>query len=43
MKKSAKKISSKEFDRKFDKGKDMASFLDVKKAKVNKKIQRVND
>ena len=42
MKKSAKKISSKEFDRKFDKGKDVASFLDMKKAKVNKKIKRVN-
>ena len=42
MKKSAKKITSKEFDRRFDKGKDMRSFLDAKKAKVNKRIQRVN-
>jgi len=42
MKKSSKKITSKEFDKKFDEGKDMGSFLDAKKAKINKKIQRVN-
>ncbi len=42
MKKSVKKISSKEFDKRFDKGKDMGHFLDVSKIKVNKKIQRVN-
>jgi hypothetical protein len=42
MKKSLKKITSKEFDKRFDSGKDMGSFLDTKKATVNKKIQRVN-
>ena len=42
MKKSVKKITAKEFDRRFDKGKDMGPFLNAKKAKVNKKIQRVN-
>ncbi len=42
MKKSVKKITSKEFDKRFDKGKDMGYFLDVSKAKANKKIQRIN-
>jgi hypothetical protein len=42
VKKSVKKITSEEFDRRFDKGKDVGSFLDVKKIKVNKEIQRVN-
>ena len=32
-----KKIISKEFDKEFDKGKDMGDFLDIKKAKTNKK------
>ena len=42
MKKSTKKITSKDFDKRFDKGKDVAHFLDTGKAKINKKIQRVN-
>ena len=42
MKRSRKSISSKEFDKKFDTGADMAEFLDTGKAKANKKMQRVN-
>ena len=42
MKKQAKKITAEDFDRRFDKGEDMADFLDVKKAQVNKKVQRIN-
>lgn len=42
MKKLKSKITSKEFDKEFDNGKDMGDFLDIKKAKVNKKIQRIN-
>ena len=42
MKKLGKKITSKEFDKRFDSGKDMGRFLNVGKAKTNKKIQRIN-
>ncbi len=42
MKKQDKKITTEDFDRRFDRGEDMASFLDVKKAQVNKQIQRIN-
>ena len=42
MKKQAKKITAEDFDRRFDRGEDMADFLDVKKARVNKQIQRIN-
>ncbi len=42
MKKSTKKITSKEFDKKFDNGKDVGDFLDAAKAKVHKDVQRVN-
>jgi predicted DNA binding CopG/RHH family protein len=42
MKKLKSKIASKEFDNDFDNGKDMGDFLDIKKAKVNKKVQRIN-
>lgn len=42
MGKSKKKIRSKSFDERFDKGEDMANFLDTKKAQVNKQIQRIN-
>ncbi|MBU0693876.1 MAG: BrnA antitoxin family protein [Candidatus Omnitrophica bacterium] len=42
MKKQDKKITTEDFDRRFDKGEDMANFLDVKKVQVNKKIQRIN-
>ena len=42
MKKSNEKISAAQFDKKFDNDKDITSHLDLKRAKVNKKIQRVN-
>ncbi|MBU4342799.1 MAG: CopG family transcriptional regulator [Candidatus Omnitrophica bacterium] len=42
MKKSNKKITSKNFDERFDRGEDMGYFVDQKKAQVNKKVQRVN-
>lgn len=42
MKKRAKKITTEDFDRRFDRGEDMLGFLDVKKAQVSKKIQRIN-
>ncbi len=42
MKKQDKKISAKDFDRRFDNGEDMVDFMDVKKAQVNKQIQRIN-
>ena len=42
MKKSNEKISASQFDKKFDDGKDITQHLDLKRAKVNKKIQRVN-
>ena len=42
MKKEDKNITTEDFDRRFDRGEDMADFLDVKKAQVNKKIQRIN-
>jgi len=42
MKKQDKKISAEDFDQRFDNGEDMADFLDLKKAQVNKKIQRIN-
>ncbi|MCP4989758.1 MAG: CopG family transcriptional regulator [Colwellia sp.] len=35
-------MTSKEFDKEFDNGKDMGDFLDIKKTKANKKIQRIN-
>ncbi|MBL7072243.1 MAG: hypothetical protein ISS33_00525 [Candidatus Omnitrophica bacterium] len=37
-----KKITAEEFDKKFDVGEDMWDFLDVSKAKVHRKIRRVN-
>ncbi len=43
MKKSKKQISAEEFDKTFDGGKeDVLSFFDAKKAKVTKKIKRIN-
>ncbi len=42
MKKLKSKITSNEFDKDFDNGKDMGDHLDIKKAKINKKIQRIN-
>lgn len=41
MKKSPKKISSDEFDQRFE-NEDMTPFLDLENVKVNKKVQRVN-
>ncbi|OGX46540.1 MAG: CopG family transcriptional regulator [Omnitrophica WOR_2 bacterium RIFCSPLOWO2_12_FULL_51_8] len=35
-------MTSKEFDTRFDSGEDMADLLDIKKAKVNKQVQRIN-
>lgn len=37
-----KKITSEEFDRRFDAGEDMGNSLNIKKVTVNKKIQRIN-
>jgi len=42
MKRLKKEITSKEFDTRFDSGEDMADLLDIKKAKVNKQVQRIN-
>jgi len=42
MEKSREKISASRFDKKFNDGKDITQHLDLKSAKVNKKIQRVN-
>ena len=42
MKRSRKKINAEEFDKKFDNGEDMCSYLNKSKATVNKEIQRVN-
>ncbi|MBU0571350.1 MAG: BrnA antitoxin family protein [Candidatus Omnitrophica bacterium] len=35
-------MSASRFDKKFNDGKDITQHLDLKSAKVNKKIQRVN-
>ncbi len=37
-----KKINATEFDKRFDSGEDMWNFLDASKAKVHRKIRRVN-
>lgn len=42
MKKSKKKISSEEFDKRFDAGEDMGDYLAARKAKVSRHIHRVN-
>ncbi len=42
MKRLKKKITSEEFDKRFDNGKDVGDLLDIKKAKVNKQVQRIN-
>lgn len=42
MKRLKKKITSEEFDKRFDSGEDVGDFLDVKQAKVNKQVQRIN-
>lgn len=41
MKKSDKKITAREFDKKFEQ-EDMSAFLDTQNTKVNKHVQRVN-
>lgn len=40
--KKLEKITSEEFDRRFDEGEDMGDFLDTRKAKVNRQTQRIN-
>ena len=40
--KKNKKITSKEFDKKFNAGDDMGDFLNLKKVKVNKHLKRIN-
>lgn len=42
MKRLKKKITSEEFDKRFDSGEDAGDLLDVKQAKVNKQVQRIN-
>ena len=42
MKRLKKKITSEEFDKRFDTGEDVGDLLDVKQAKVNKQVQRIN-
>ena len=42
MSKSKKKVSAKEFDEDFDKGRDMSKYLDFKEMKAHYPIQRVN-
>lgn len=42
MKKLNKKITTEEFDKRFDSGEDMGNFLDVKKTKINKQLHRIN-
>ncbi|MFH1772086.1 MAG: CopG family transcriptional regulator [Candidatus Omnitrophota bacterium] len=43
MKKSnRKKITSEEFDKRFDNGEDMGGFLNIRKAEVNKHARRIN-
>ncbi len=42
MKRLKKKITSEEFDKRFDSGADVGDLLDVKQAKVNKQVQRIN-
>ncbi|MCM8812862.1 MAG: type II toxin-antitoxin system HicB family antitoxin [Candidatus Omnitrophica bacterium] len=42
MKYLKNKISTEEFDRNFDQGKDVGVHLDRSKAKVNKKVHRIN-
>lgn len=42
MKRLKKKITSEEFDKRFDSGEDVGDLLDVKQAKVNKQVQRIN-
>jgi predicted DNA binding CopG/RHH family protein len=42
MKKANKKISVKKFDEKFDNNEDVLEHLNLKKAKLNKRVRRVN-
>ncbi len=42
MKKLKNKITTEQFDKSFDNGDDMGDFLDTKKVKTNRKIQRIN-
>ncbi|MFH1287663.1 MAG: CopG family transcriptional regulator [bacterium] len=42
MKKLKEIITTEEFDKRFDNGEDMSDFLEVKEARVNKNLFRVN-
>jgi hypothetical protein len=42
MKKLKKMITTEEFDKKFDNGEDMGDFLEIKEAKVNRNMFRIN-
>ena len=42
MRKSKKLIKAEVFDKAFDKGEDVTKYLDMKSAKVNYPIQRIN-
>lgn len=42
MKQAKKKITSDEFDKKFDNGESVIEHLDVRKAKMHKRVQRIN-
>lgn len=42
MKRLHKKITSEEFDKKFDLSEDMIPHLDMSKARINRQTQRIN-
>ena len=42
MKQSKSKITTEEFDKQFDKNKDVGEYLDASKAKVNRHFHRIN-
>ena len=42
MKKSKKTIATEVFDQTFDRGGDVVKYLDIKSAKVNHSVQRIN-
>lgn len=42
MKRLHKKITAKEFDKRFDKGEDMSGYLDKGRVSVSKEVQRIN-
>lgn len=42
MKKLKNMITTEEFDKRFDDGEDMGDFLEIKEAKVNRNMFRIN-